>query len=115
MALDDNILSIDCDDDNENYGSFNEFLEESTRRKKNSLVNEIELMGNQYLTEIETKKKQKNVKKNKLIPYIINNSQHTFEELTTYSFEDVQNIYDEIKRKKRPAIIKFLHFIFNFD
>lgn len=116
MTLDDKILSIDSDDDNNDYESFNTYLEEDTNRKKNRTAIDIEQMGSQLLKEIDVKNKRKeNKKRTILIPYIVKNSTYGTDELISYGFEDVQKIYDEIKKEKRLAIIKFLHFIFNIE
>ncbi len=116
MALNDKILSIDNDDDNRDYESFNNYLEEDTNRKKNKAAIDIEQMGNQFLKEIEIKNKRKEFKKKTvLIPYIIKNSTYGIDELNSYSFEDVQGIYDEIKKENRPTLLKFIHFIFNIE
>lgn len=115
MAIDNNLLSIDSDDDNKDYEAFNQYLEEDTKRKMIKTVSEIEQMGDKYLKEIERKKKNKELLKNKLIPYILKHSIYEEDELNSYSFEDVQKIYNEIKAQNRPAIVKFFHFIFNID
>jgi hypothetical protein len=118
MAIDEKILSIDSDDDNNDYEAFDEFLQNDTKRKKNRTVLEIEEMGKQYLKEIDKKKKQKELKKTKLIPYIINHSKGKYDiddldELNSYSFEDVQDIYNQVKAENRSAIANFFHFLFN--
>lgn len=116
MALNDKIISIDSDDDNNDYESFNNYLEEDTSRKKNRIAIDIEQTGGQLLKEIEIKNKRKDIKKRTvLIPYILKNSTYGIDELISYSFEDVQKIYNEFKKEKRPAIIKFFHFIFNIE
>lgn len=115
MAVDNNLLSIDSDDDNKDYEAFNQHLEEDTKRKKTKTVFEIEQMGDKYLKEIDRKKKNKELLKNKLIPYIINHSIYEEDELNSYSFEDVQKIYNELKANNRSTIVKFFHFIFNID
>jgi len=115
MSPDKNILSIDSDDDDLTYNAFSEYLEEDTKRKKDKTASEIEQMGTQLLGEIDRKNKQKKLKADKLIPYILNHCDGKYdkEELLSYSFEDVQQIYNELKVENRPAIIKFFHFIFN--
>jgi len=115
MAIDEKILSIDSDDDNENYQMFSEYLEEDTKRKKKKTAIEIEVMGNQFLKEIEKKKKNKVFKSNKLISYILKycDEKYCEEELKSYNFEDVQSIYNEIKIERRPILIKIFYFIFN--
>ena len=77
-------------------------------------------MGKQYLKEIDKKKKQKELKKNKLIPYIILKSKGKYdtddlEELNSYSFEDVQDIYNQVKAENRSGISKFFYFLFNIE
>lgn len=114
MALDKKILSIDFDDDDKNYLAFSEYLEKDTKRKMNQSASDIEKMGKQYLKEIERKKKNQDLIKTKLIPYILKHcNKYDKEELNSYSFEDIQSIYDELKIQNQSAIIKFFRFIFN--
>jgi len=74
MSLDKNILSIDSDDDNDNYEAFSEYLNEDTNRKKNHTALEIEQSGDLLLKEVERKNKNKKLKASKLIPYILKKS-----------------------------------------
>ena len=115
MTIDKNILSIDSDDDNNDYKAFSEYLEDDTRRRKNLTASEINQVADSLLKEIDKKNKNKTIKSNKLIPYILKRCDGKYgeEELKGYSFEDVQDIYNEIKIEKKPAIIKFFRFIFN--
>jgi len=116
MAIDPKILSIDSDDDNEDYKAFDEYLTEDTNRKKNKTLSEIEQMGDQYLKEIDRKKKDRELKQIKLIPYILKyKNVYSKEELLSYGFEDVKQIYDEIRAKNRPRIVKFFYFLFNIE
>jgi len=106
------------DEDNDmSVLAYNKYLEDDVERKKKKAANEIEEMGGQFLSEIDRKKKQKNLKSQKLIPYILKHRGdiHTSEELNSYSYEDVQDIYDEIKKEKKPAILKLFHFVFNIE
>lgn len=117
MALDKNILSIDSDDDNENYGAFSEYLENDTERKKNRAASEFEEIGEELLTEIEAKKTKQEIKKWEYILYILKHDDKTYSEkvLKSYSYGDVRMIYAELKKKNRPAIVKFFHFLFNIE
>jgi hypothetical protein len=120
MTIDKKILSIDYNDDDKDITAFNEYLETDTVRKKNQTISEIEKMGNFYLKEINKKKKQTELKKTKLIPYIIKHSKGKYdvddiEELNSYSFEDIQDIYNQIKKENRSTISKYLHFLFNIN
>ena len=74
-------------------------------------------MGGQFLNEIDKKKKRKGSKKSELIPYILKHRSDDYDkdELFSYSYEDVQEIYNQTKKEKRPVIVKFFHFVFNFD
>lgn len=109
------ILSIN--DNLEGYVALNKHLKEDTDRNKQLILNEFEEMGGRYLQEIERKGKNKKLKTVKLIPYILKHRGeiHNEKELMSYSLEDVQEIYNEVKIEKRPAIIKFLHFVFNIE
>lgn len=106
------------DEDNDmSVLAYNKYLEDDVERKKKKVANEFEEMGSQFLSEIDRKKKQKNLRSQKLIPYILKHRGgiHTEEELNSYSYEDVQDIYDEIKKEKKPAILKLFHFVFNIE
>jgi hypothetical protein len=115
--MDDEKNILPLDDELIDYMSLSKHLKDDTDRKKKQTVDEFEEMGDRYLQEIERKKKNKELKQVKLIPYILKHRGdiHDKEELMSYSFEDVLSIYDEIKKEKRPAIVKFFHFIFNIE
>ena len=92
-------------------------IHRKTNRKKNKTVLEIENMGDRYLKEIELKNAQKEIRKQKQIKYILKHSKLTYPSnvLISYSFEDVQQIYDELKSKNKSFFTKIFHFIFNVD
>jgi len=115
MAFDKKILSIDSEDDNKDYEVFSEYLKEDTTRKKNLNAREIQEIADILVDEIERKKRNQTLKSQKLIPYILRNcnEKYTKEELMGYSYNDVQDIYNELKIEKQSFISKFLHFIFN--
>lgn len=108
---------LPLDDDLIDYMSLNKHLKEDTNRKKQQLLSEFDEMGDKYLQEIERKRKNKELKQLKLIPYILKHRSDIYdkEELMSYSFEDVQDIYDEIRAEKKPFIIKIFHFLFNIE
>jgi len=111
------IDKLPLDDDLVDYVSLTKHLKEDTDRKKQLLSSEFEEMGDKYLQEIERKKRDKELKQVKLIPYILKHRGgiHDKEELLSYSFEDVMDIYNEVKAEKKPAILKFFHFVFNIE
>lgn len=117
MVIDDKILSIDSDDDNNDYEAFDKYLQEDTNRKKNKTIHEIENMGDLYLKEIEIKNAQKEILKQKQIKYILKHSKLTYPSnvLNSYSYQDIQQIYDELKSKETSFFTKIFHFIFNVD
>lgn len=102
MAIDKKILSIDSDDNNENYNEFLKYLDDDVSRRKNKIQSEIEEMGELYLLEIEQKKIRNQPIKNEYIKYILKKTKNKYSEklLNSYSFEDVKNIYDELKTNK---------------
>lgn len=108
---------LPLDDDLTEYISLTKHLKEDNERKKNLIFNEIEELGEVYLDEIERKKKRKKLTQKKLIPYILKHHSDIYneKELFGYSFNDVQDIYNEIKAEKKSPIIKFIHFIFNIE
>ena len=115
MNIDDKILSIDADDDNKNYQAFDEYLQEDTKRKMNKTATVIDEWGELLLKEIDRKKKMEKLKIKKLIPYILKHCEGKYdkEELIAYTFKDVQDIYDEIKKENESFFITFFHFLFN--
>ena len=115
MAIDKSILSIDSDDDNKDYKAFSEYLEDDTRRKKNLTAREIQEVADNLVKEIERKKRNQAIKSQKLIPYILRHcdEKYTKEELLGYAYNDVQDIYNEIKFQKQSPIKNFFRFIFN--
>lgn len=116
MDIDKNILSIDSDDDDKDYLAFSEFLENDTQRKKKLAAKEITQIANDLVEEIERKKRNQKLKIKKLIPFILKNcdQKYTEEELINYSYNDVQDIYNELKEQKQQSSLnKFFRFIFN--
>jgi len=114
------ILPIDSDDNDMSIVAFNEYLEADTIRKKNQNAIEIERMGDFYLKEIDRKKLKKEKIKTELITYIIKHSNNRYTindtwDLNTYSFEDVRDIYNQLKIENRSIFSKIFHFIFNFN
>ena len=118
MAIDREKFKIEPDeDDGMTVMSLAKHLDEDSDRKKITTANEFEEMGGQFLKEIDKKKKRKGSKKSKLIPYILKHCSDDYdeEELISYSFEDVQDIYDQTKKEKKSIIVKFFHFLFNIE
>jgi hypothetical protein len=115
---DKNILSVDSDDDKDmSYLSLSQYLEDDTERKKNRFAREFQEMGDDYLKEIERKKREKKRKQSKLIPYIIKHRKDLYdeEELFSYSYEDILEIYNEIRTEKRSWIIKLFQLFSSVD
>ena len=117
MALDRKIISIDADDDEGNVDirSFTKFVEEDTLRNKNKFAKEFDELGEEFLTEVEEKKKRKEVLKDKHIKYIMKHhdgSVHSEKQLKSYSYEDVLNIYNELKTRG-TFLQRVFRFIFN--
>lgn len=108
---------LPLDDDLIDYISLNKHLKEDADRKKQQLSLEFEERGDKYLQEIERKQKNKELKQLTLIPYILKHRSDIYneEELISYSFEDVQDIYDEVRKENKPFIIKIFHFLFNIE
>jgi len=109
MSIDKKKFKIESDeDDGMTVLSLAKHLEDDTKRKKNQTAKEFKEFGDDYLTEIDRKKRIQKVKQIKLISYILKHRGDIYnkEELFSYSFEDIQEIYDEIKFEKKSWIIK---------
>lgn len=106
------ILSIDHDDDCKNYDEFTQFLEDHTERQKNVAASEILEMGEDFLNEIEHKKNVKEEEKKPLIKYILKKSNKFSEKyLLDLDYNDVHDIYKEMKYQNRSIFKKFIEFL----
>lgn len=96
---------------------YNKYLEDDAERNKYKVASEFEEMGDTFVKEIERKKKINSIRSQKLIPYIIKHSDGMYdeEELKAYSFQDIREMYDLIKKTRKPFFIKFIHFVFNIE
>jgi len=108
---------LEYNDELIDYISLDKYLKDDTDRKKKQILFEFENMGEQYLKEIERKNNNKKIKQVKLISYILKYRRDIYDkdELMSYCFEDVQNIYNQIKAEKKSLIIKLFHFLFNIE
>jgi hypothetical protein len=115
MSVDKKILSIDSDDEGVDIKSFTIFMEDDTKRNKNKAAKDFMEIGEDLLAEVEEKKNRKEVSKTKYIRYILkHNENKTYSEKTlkSYSFEDVLNIYNELKTRG-TFLQRVFRFIFN--
>jgi len=116
MVIDKKILSIDSDDDEDGVDikSFTKFVEDDTKRNKNVLANQFTELGEDLLAEIEAKKLKQEIQKNTHILYILKHDNRVYSEKTlkSYSYEDVLNIYNELKTRG-TFLQKAFRFIFN--
>ena len=117
MKLDKKILSVDADDDDGvDIKSFTKFIFENTDRSKNSVARQFDEIGQDLLYEIEVKRTRKELKKQKLIKYILKHNRgiiYNDRILKSYTYEDVKQIYDELKGKN--VFRRVFHFIFNLS
>jgi hypothetical protein len=116
MAIDPKIISVDADDDDGvDIKSFTIFMQENTNRNKNSTANQFAELGEDLLIEIDEKKQRKELKKQKLIRYILKKDKgiYTERQLKSYSYEDVRDIYMELKDSN--LFRRIFHFIFNLS
>jgi hypothetical protein len=116
MALDEKIISVDHDDDDGvDIRSFTKFVEEDTKRNKNKFAKDFMEIGEDLLAEVEIKKARKEIQKHKYIIYILkhdDNTTYSEKTLKSYSFEDVLNIYNELKTRG-TFLQRVFRFIFN--
>lgn len=109
-----NNISIDSDDDDNNdYKSFDEYLQEVTVRNRDRTAIDIELMGVGMLSEIENKKMIHEEEKEKLIKFILKRSKvkYVYSVLKSYSYEDVKEIYNEIRNNRKSFFKKLFEFL----
>ena len=116
MAIDREKFKIEPDeDDGMTVMSLAKHLDEDIKRKKITTANEFEEMGEQFLKEIDNKQKRKGLKKSEFISYILKHRGNDYdkEELFSYDFKDVLDIYNQTKKEKKLLIVKIFHFLFN--
>jgi len=106
-------LSINYEDDQKDYEGFDEFLKENTERQKEKTAQEFADMGDYLLKEIDHKKSIKNVAKRKLIKYIMRKTNKYMEEyLWDLEYNDVNDIFDEVKLENKSFLKKVMEFFF---
>lgn len=109
-----NILSIDCEDTQGDYNDFYNYLKNDTNRKKNKQAQDIIEMGNYLISEIEHKKNMKNIEKEPLIKYITSKTnKYSWEYLKELDFNNVNDIYHEIKYQNKSFMRKLIDFLFS--
>ena len=106
------ILSIDFEDDDKvGYAPFNQFLENHTNRIRNTEADAITAMGESLLMEIDHKNSVKDVTKNEQIDYIVNKtSKYSREYLLELDYNDVIDIFNEVKAENKSFFTKLLEF-----
>lgn len=116
MAINERIISIDHDDnDDVDIKSFSNFMDDVTKRKKNSMADDFIITGEELIEEVREKNQKKEFQKLKLIIFILKNDKkkiYSEKALKSYSLEDVQIIYNDIKNNKN-LFKKLFRFIFN--
>lgn len=107
-------ISIDYDDDADDYDGFINLIENHTERQKKVFSSEINQMGDIFIEELERKSLKEDELKKELIPYILKKEPHIYDynNLLSYSYKDVKDIYNEIKTKKANIFVKLFKFIF---
>jgi len=105
------------EDNNISVLTYSKYLEDDAERSKKKIASEFEEMGGQFIKEIDKKKKKKKLIQIKLIPYILKHAGDVYEEdeLQSYTLEDVEDVYNELRKQRRPVIVKFIYFLFDFE
>lgn len=112
--INDKVLSIDYDDDDENYKGFFEYIVDDTHRKQKKIAKEVDSMGDFFLEEIEKKNKKRGDKKMVYVKYIVRHDDaYDINELMSYSIHDVIEIYNETKENRHSFFKKIFKFLFN--
>lgn len=103
--------------DKKNDGSYQKYLKnlnEDITQKKKLFANEVINDGDKLLLEIESKNKKNDAIKNKHIQYILNKTNKYDEDvLFSYSYDDIEKIYVEIRNENTHPFIKIVRFLFD--
>ena len=83
-------------------------IQDELLKSQEYFAKQIQTDGEEFLREIEKKRKTQNNKKNKLIIYILKKSDdYDVDELYHYDYRDIIDIYNDVKYQHRPWWIKF--------
>ena len=105
------LLSIDHDDDEEGYVPFSKYLENHTERIRKREADAIDAIGEALLMEIDHKNSIKDITKNKQIDYVISKtSKYSREYLLELDYNDVLDIFNEVKYENRSFWTKLGEF-----
>jgi len=104
---------LDEDNDEIGYDEFRKHLDDHNDRLMKFTAHEFEATGNNLLKEIDRKKTNDNLKKDKLIKYILKREKHmySYDDLIDYELVDIRSLYDEVKAKRG----KFFKFLFGLE
>lgn len=103
---------LEHENNEDDYDSYSEFLKKHTENEKRKAASEIIEMGEDYLAEIEHKKYLKNQKKITLINYILKKTnKYPKKYLLDLDYDDVYDIYNNVKNENKPFIKKIIDFI----
>jgi len=98
----------ELEEDDKDYLGFVKMLDETSTHVKSKTKKEISNMGDLFVEEMEKRRKIEEKKKEIMIDYIVENSSQIIlkDELLTYTYKDVFEIYSNLKRKNRPLLQK---------
>ena len=100
------------EDDIIDFDKQNQLIKSEIESNNRRFASDMFDNGENYLSEIKIKLTRKQLKKIKVVKWIMNHSDTYFEhELTGYSYEDVVNIKKDILGTKRNRIKNLLSFI----
>lgn len=88
----------------ENYLRFITMVEESIERNKNKVVKEVIEIGDDLLEEIDQKKEKRDIEKKEMINYMQTHGVNI--EFDEYSYEEIKEKFNKLKRKNRPFLQK---------
>jgi hypothetical protein len=80
-------------------------IREEDNAKKRLIAKEIELMGEKFINEIDTKHALKEEERQEMVDYIIHNTQQTLvmkRDLDHMTYEEVKSIYIKAQDTKKP-------------
>lgn len=114
MTTNNNKISIDYDDNDDDFIGFIQLIETHTERQKNSFLSEIDRFGDVFIDELERKKKRELELKKEIIPIILKKepNKYDYNVLLSYSYNDVRDIYNDVKAKRGNIFVRLFKFIF---
>ena len=100
------------DDDSEDFSTYSKKITIYNKEIFNNIASDINISGDEYVKDIEKKKKRNGETKKTYSQYILKYSKnYDKEELDSFQLSEVTEIYEKIKAERKPFALKLIKFL----